>query len=94
MRHTNVPAVLWDHCLQLMAETRRHTVLDIFSLNGETPQTMLTGETTDISHLVEHSWYDFVWYSSPGGEGPRLGRWLGLSNTVGHAMCSKILNRG
>ena len=28
-------------------------------------------------------------------EGPRLERWLGLSNTIGQAMCSKILtNKG
>ena len=78
-----------------MAEICRNSALDIFSLNGETLQTILTGETADISHLVEHSWYDFVWYSNPGGEGPRLGRWLGPSNTVGQAMCSKILtNKG
>ena len=95
MRRTNAPAVLWDHCLQLMAEIRRHTALDIFSLNGETLQTMVTGETAHISHLVEHSWYDFVWYSNPGGEGPSLGRWLGPSNTAGQAMCSKIItNKG
>ena len=52
-----------------MAEIRRHTALNLFSLEGETPYTVLTGETPDVSHLVEFEWYQFVWYSNPGQEG-------------------------
>ena len=69
MHKSHTPAILWDHCLQLMAEIRRHTALNLFSLEGETPDTVLTGKTPDISHLVEFEWYQFVWYSNPGQEG-------------------------
>ena len=66
---TNAPAILWDHCIQLMAAICSCTALDLFALRGDTPITMLTSDTPDISHLVKHSWFDFVWYSNPGQEG-------------------------
>ena len=88
MRQSNAPAVLWDHCLMLVAERRSHTS----QANGNPPPIqILTGDTPDISHLIEHKWYDFVWYSNPGFEGRKLGRWLGPSHSVGQAMCAKIL---
>ena len=89
MRRSNAPAVLWDHCLMLMAERRSHTSFGS-NVNGP-PIQQLTGDTPDISHLVEHRWFDFVWYSNPGFEGRKLGRWLGPSHTVGQAMCAKVL---
>ena len=55
MRKTNTPAILWDHCFQLMAEIHTHTALDLFPLQENSPFTYLTGETPDISHLVEFS---------------------------------------
>ena len=69
MRKSHTPAILWEHCLRLMAEIRRHTAPNLFSLEGETPHTILTGETPDISHLVEFEWYQFVWDLNPGQEG-------------------------
>ena len=53
MHKSHAPTTLWDHCLQLMAEISRHTALNLFSLEGETPHTVLSGKTPDISHLVE-----------------------------------------
>ena len=91
MRRTNCPAVLWDHCLELMAKRRSHTALSTNAPNDGPPMKILTGDTPDISHLVEHRWYDPVWYSNPGFEGRKLGRWLGPSHSVGQAMSSKIL---
>ena len=93
MRRTNAPAVLWDHCLQLVAERRSHTVSATEPFDEGPPIKMLTGDTPDISHLVEHRWYDPVWYSNPGFENRELGRWLGPSKSVGQAMSSKILTR-
>ena len=91
MHKSHAPAILCDHCLQLMAEIRRHTTLNLLSLEGETPHTVHTGESPAISHLVEFEWYQLVWYMNPGQDGHRLGRWLGPSHSVGQAMCSKIL---
>ena len=93
MRRTNAPAVLWDHCLQLVAERRSHTASATEPFDEGPPIKMLTGDTPDISHLVEHRWYDPVWYSNPGFENRELGRWLGPSKSVGQAMSSKILTR-
>ena len=45
--------ILWDHCLELMAKLRSNMVLNLPSLDGDSPHTKLTGDTGDISHLVE-----------------------------------------
>jgi hypothetical protein len=96
MRKTNAPRVLWDHCLQLQAMIRSHTALDLYELYDEVPETNVSGDTADISALVEHAWYDWVWYLNPPGfdmEIRELGRWLGPSHDVGQAMCSKIFTK-
>ena len=53
MLQTNSPHVLWDYCVELMAQIRSHLDLDILKLSGDTPATMLTGDTADISNLCE-----------------------------------------
>ncbi|GAX10696.1 hypothetical protein FisN_14Lu214 [Fistulifera solaris] len=57
-------------------------------LDGEVPQTLLTGDTADISHICEFGWYDWVWYISPQ---EHLGRYLGPSFDVGNVLCARIL---
>jgi hypothetical protein len=93
MSSTNAPHVLWDRCLCLMGEIRSHTTLDLPELDGETPYTRITGDTSDISHICEFSWYDRIWWIDPSDklENRKLGRYLGPSHDVGQAMCSKIL---
>ena len=39
------PKVLWDNCLELEAYIRSKTDLDIFELDGMTPNTKVSGET-------------------------------------------------
>ncbi|KAL7530108.1 hypothetical protein ACHAXR_003313, partial [Thalassiosira sp. AJA248-18] len=41
MLKTGTPKRLWDHCLELEALIRSNTALDIYSLDGETPETMM-----------------------------------------------------
>ena len=82
--------------MELQALIRSHTALDLYALNGDTPETHLTGNTPDISSLVEHAWYDWVWFLCPADEDMEvrtIGRWLGPSHDVGMAMCSKILTQ-
>ena len=55
MHKLNAPAILWHHCMELMAELRSNTALELKNLNGDTPLTRLTGDTPNISHLVEFS---------------------------------------
>lgn len=94
MIRTNSPRCLWDLCLVYHAYVRSHSCLSIRQLDGEVPQTLLTGDTADISHICEFGWYDWVWYISPQDENmerKHLGRYLGPSFDVGDALCAKIL---
>jgi hypothetical protein len=93
MLSTNAPHVLWDYCISLMADIGSHTVLDLHELDGDSPQTRLTGDTVDISHLCEFTWYQTIWYVDPTDkmENKKLGKYLGPSHDVGTAMCSRIL---
>ena len=60
MMKTQSPKVLWDYCLELRAMIRSHTASNVFSLQGEVPETMVSGETTDISQFCEFGWYEWV----------------------------------
>jgi hypothetical protein len=76
-----------------MADIRSHSVLDVLELDGDTPTTRITGDTADISHLCEFSWYDHVWYIDQMDpmQNKKLARYLGPSHDIGQAMCSKLL---
>jgi hypothetical protein len=95
MRATNAPYVLWDHCMELMSELRSHTVLSTQSLDGDTPITKLTGDTPDISHLCEFSWYDPVWYIDITDplQTKKIGQYLVPSHDIGQAMCAKLITQ-
>jgi hypothetical protein len=65
MVESSAPRVLWDHCFELQAQIRSHTALDMLSLARDIPETMLLGDTTDISNLCQFAWYEFVWHIDP-----------------------------
>jgi hypothetical protein len=91
------PDKLWDHCLELECYIRSHTAHDLFELNGEVPETLVTGQPSDISPFAELGWYQWVKYWDLNESFPHhkevLGRWLGPSVAVGPAMTSKILKQ-
>ena len=84
---------VWDWSVKMAAHIRNHTALNIHELHGETPQTMLTGETADISHICEFAFYEWCWYynKEPGGMKKYLARWLGPSMEIGDVMCAAML---
>jgi hypothetical protein len=49
--------ILWDDCLVREAYVRSSTALDIFPLKGKVPDTIVKGQTSDISLLAEYAWY-------------------------------------
>jgi hypothetical protein len=56
----------------------------------------LTGDTPDISDLLDFGYYEWVWYWDPTSarflaDPHQLGRWLGRDHAHGPAMCYKIL---
>ena len=88
------PRKLWDHCFEWSARVISHTARGHYTLQNQVPETILTGETADISALAEYGWYDWVVYLDPRDHEEHLGRWLGPANDdVGSAMTSKILQK-
>ena len=43
------PKRLWDDCMELEAYMRSNTAHDIFELKGEVPETLVSGETSNIT---------------------------------------------
>ena len=95
MVSTKAPKKLWDHCLQFEALIRSHTAHNNFDLGGEVPETVISGETADISAVCQHSWYEWIMFRDTSVRFPEdklvLGRYLGPSTDVGPAMTAKIL---
>jgi hypothetical protein len=94
-KKTKSPARLWDHCLELEGYIRSHTAIDSFKLQGQVPETIVSGQTADISPFVEFGWYDWVkWWDGPAKFPEKkeiYGWWLGPALDIGPAMCVKIL---
>jgi len=95
MMKTGSPKVLWDHCIELEALIRSNTSNDIYMTNGEVPETIMTGDTADISHICEFAWYDWVMFRDNIPTFPDdkliLGRYLGPATDIGSALAAKIL---
>ncbi len=93
---TNTPKRGWDDCLQYSAYLRSHTAYDIFKLDAEVPETIMSSKTANISQFCEISWYKWVKFCSSTLSFPEdllvLGKNLGPLIDVGHAMTAKILN--
>jgi hypothetical protein len=94
---TGSPDKLWDKGLELECYIRSHTAHGIFELNGEVPETSVTGQPSDISPFAELGWYQWVKYWDLNESFPHhkevLGRWLGPSGGVRPAMTSNILKQ-
>ena len=95
MAKTQTPSKLWDHCLELEGYIRSHTAINSFELQGQVPETVLSGQTADISPFIELPWYGWVYYWDSKAQYPeskeKLGRWLGPSIDIGPAMMAKVL---
>ena len=90
-----LPKPLWDHSLELEALVHSCTSNDIYMTAGQVPETLMTGDTANISHIAEIAWYDWVMFRDkvPGYPDNKmtLGRYLGPATDTGSAFTSKIL---
>eukprot|EP00957_Ditylum_brightwellii_P170395 12970425-Ditylum_brightwellii.AAC.1 len=72
-----------------------HTAHHLWELKGEIPETVMTGNTADISQFVGLAWYQWVYFRDTTIAFPDdkevLGRYLGPSFDVGPAVCTKFL---
>eukprot|EP00804_Cyclotella_cryptica_P009101 CCRYP_003177-RA/>CCRYP_003177-RA protein AED:0.23 eAED:0.23 QI:0/0/0/1/1/1/2/0/629 len=91
------PKRLWDDCLVLESYIQSNTAHDIFMLSGEVPETIMSGETSDISQFCEFEWYERVKFRDDAIQFPDdslvLERYLGPSIDVGPALTAKILKQ-
>ena len=92
---SGAPKCLWDHCLECEAYICSHTTNDIFSLNGQVPETIVSGKTVDISPFALFKWYEWVMFCDTSVPFPDnqmvLGCNLGPAIDIGPAMMHKIL---
>lgn len=92
MEMYNIPKRLWDYVLDYTLEIMRITVPQSRYAKKRTPIETITGITPDISEWLDFTIYDWCFFKSNAGVGPReLGRWLGVSHRVGPAMTYWIL---
>jgi hypothetical protein len=94
MHRAQDPEALWDHGFEHTDEIRYNLARK--NLRWCTPFEVLTGDTPDISDLLDFGYYDWVWYWDPTSarfpDDPRqLGRWLGRYHAHGPDICYKIL---
>ena len=95
LRRSKCPKVLWDDCMERQAYIRSFTAHDIYNLKGESPETLVSGETPDISEFASFRWYEWIKYRDQHVAFPDdnfvLGRYLGPSFDIGPALTAKIL---
>jgi hypothetical protein len=81
--------------MERRAYIRSLTQRDTVSLEGQVPETKVSGETADISPWALFDWYEWVMFRDTGVSDPAdkwvLGRDLGPSIDVGPAMSRKVL---
>ena len=70
---------------------RSHTALDIFSLNGQVLETIVSGKTVDISPFALFKWYEWVMYQSFSCRQLVLGWDLGPAIDIGPVMTRQLL---
>ena len=89
------PKKLWDHALELESYIRSNTAVTHPELDGQVPETIMSGQTADIPPFAALGWYQWIKYYDTVQGYPEhkeiLGRWLGPAVDIGPAMTSKVL---
>jgi hypothetical protein len=73
---------------------RSRTVLGIFSLEGQVPESKVKGEPADISLMTEYAWYEWVKFRGTSVNFPdskiRLGIYVGPAIDIVPAMARNV----
>ncbi|KAI2510101.1 Reverse transcriptase (RNA-dependent DNA polymerase) [Fragilaria crotonensis] len=95
MVRSKAPKRLWDHCLEREAYVRSLTAHDQYRLEGQVPETVVRGDTADISALALFGWFEWVMFRDTSATYPDdkmiLGRDLGPAVDIGPAMTRKVI---
>ena len=62
MLKTKSPKQLWDECLEYEQGVHSNTAHDLFELDGEVPETIVSGKTAIITRYSEFGWYDWIYF--------------------------------
>ena len=96
LKESNCPMVLWCYAAERRGKILAITSRNIYSLGGQVPSTVLTGQHTEILALVETGWYKWVYYRDSESSFPYpvelLGICLGPWGHKGSVMSQYILN--
>ena len=88
--------VFWCYAAERRGKILASTSRNIYSLGGQVPDTVLTGQHTYILALAETGWYEWVYYRDSESRFPypveRLVRFLGPCEHKGTVMSQHILN--
>ena len=95
MVRAGAPKPFWADAIKWEAYLQSNTTWDIYKLQGKTPETVLSGETSDISQFCEIIFYEWVMFRDEPvrypDDNPFLGSFLGIAIDVVPAMTAKIL---
>mmetsp|Transcript_34844 Transcript_34844/g.53423 ORF Transcript_34844/g.53423 Transcript_34844/m.53423 type:complete len:144 (-) Transcript_34844:2527-2958(-) len=90
-RRTGCSLRLWDY--GMIHESR--ILACIAPANGRLSLEEVLGDAVDLSEYLDFDFFDQVWFWEPNAgekEERQPGRWLGISNRYGAAMCYWVLN--
>ena len=89
------PKPFWADAIDLEAYVRSNTAHNIFILQGEVPEMVMSGETSNISQFCEFAFYDWIMFRDQPvafpDDNPVLGHYLGPAINVGPTLITKIL---
>jgi hypothetical protein len=80
MNLTNTPGAYWPLCVEYIVTVKNHTARNV--LNDRTPMEKRSGQTPDVSKLLQCRWWEPVYYLCAEGE-EEFGRWAGVADHVG-----------
>ena len=95
MVRAGAPKPFWVDAIELEAYVCSNTAHDIHILQGGVLETVMLGETSNISQFCEFAFYDWIMFHDQQVAFPDdnsvLGRYLGPAINVGPALTAKIL---
>eukprot|EP00804_Cyclotella_cryptica_P025829 CCRYP_002699-RA/>CCRYP_002699-RA protein AED:0.25 eAED:0.20 QI:0/-1/0/1/-1/1/1/0/678 len=95
LTRSGAPQQLWCFALEYELYVRSHTAHDIYRLDGRVPETIVLGETADISPFCEFGFWDWVKFRDQGvafpGDALVLSKYLDPSIDVGPALTSRVM---
>ena len=87
MDRTGCPGKYWLICMLYVVG-----LLNVLAnAKGEIPNTVLTGEVTDVSPYIDYHFWQPVFYEDHTDEKEKLGRWCGPTDRIGDALTYWVL---